>query len=364
MKKELIIIVLFFGIMKTSYSQDDVVSFPNPTHTSSFDSEPIQSKPSVKWEFEMPFENCSNPIVIGDILLVNSFDSDTKKGFQFALNKKNGEQIWKNEIGERMSTPSVGQNIAVYGTKSHLTIALDIKDGSEIWRISDLNGKTCVAPAIVNNKIFFGTHGKEWCIADLITGELIKKETIDNGICCFPSWKDNYVYYTDWDGKLHKQNISNLQDSIIFQTNKSSHVAPTIMDSIGIMTNDNGVLMAINLNTGNQTWHFKPDGKLWRSPSVKNGMCVIITDKSNIYGIEIENGVKKWELKKEGTIYTSASIAGDFAFVSSGDNKLYALNIENGKVLWQVDFESIAGQPFIENRTIYVSSGNKVYALK
>lgn len=364
MKKELIIIVLFFGIMKTSYSQDDVVSFPNPTHTSSFDSEPIKSKPSVKWEFEMPFENCSNPIVIGDVLLVNSFDSDTKKGFQFALHKKNGEQIWKNEIGERMSTPSVGQNIAVYGTKSHLIIALDIKVGSELWRISDLNGKTCVAPAIVNNKIFFGTHGKEWCIADLITGELIKKETIDNGICCFPSWKDNYVYFTDWDGKLHKQNISNLQDSIIFQTNKSSHVAPTIKDSIGIMTNDNGVLMAINLNTGNQIWNFMPNGKLWRSPSVKNEICVIITDKSNIYGIEIENGVKRWELKKEGTIYTSASIAGDFAFVSSGDNKLYALNIENGKILWQMDFESIAGQPFIENKTIYISSGNKVYALK
>ena len=362
MKKKILSMIVLIVITIRIYSQTDVVVFSGNTHSGCYNSNPVTSIPQQKWEFEMPANNCSDPIIIGDILLVNAYDNENKKGYQFALDKNTGKQIWRNNISEQLSTPTVKGNITLYGSKSNMTIALDLKNGNEIWRYTDISGMTCVAPAIIDNRAYFGTHGKEWCIVDINNGSLIKKQTVENGICCFPSWDNKHVYFTDWSGNLHKQNIFSLTDSIIYRTDKSSHVAPTIINNNGIMTNDNGLLISVNLDTGKEIWRFEPRGKLWRSPSVKDSICLIVTDNSHIYGIDIKNGNTIWEVKKEGSIFTSASITNNIAYISCGDKKMYAFGLYNGEEIWHIQLYDVAGQPFIENKTLYFTSGEKVYA--
>ena len=116
------------------------------------------------------------------------------------------------------------------------------------------------------------------------------------------------------------------------------------------MTNDNGILISVNLDTGEEIWRFQTNGKLWRSPSVKDSMCIIITDNSHIYGIDIKNGNTIWEVKKEGTVYTSASIADNMAYIGCGDKKMYAFGVFNGEEMGHIQLEDVAGTPFIEDK--------------
>lgn len=362
MKKKVLSLLILIGIAIRIYSQTDVVVFSGNTHSGCYNSNPVTSAPQQKWEFEMSATNCSEPIIVGDKILVNAYDKENNKGYQFALDKNTGKQIWRNNIPEQLSTPTVTGNKLLYGSKSKLTIALDLNNGNEIWRYTDISGMTCFAPAIVNGRAYFGTHGKEWCIVDINTGSLIKKQTNENGICCSPSWDDKHVYFTDWDGNLHKQDIFSLTDTVIYRTDKSSHVAPTITGNCGLMTNDNGLLISVNLDTGEEIWRFDPRGKLWRSPSVKDSICIIVTDDSHIYGIDTKTGNTIWDVKKEGVIYTSASIADDIAYINCGDKKMYAFGVYSGEEIWQIRLDDVAGQPFIENETLYFTSGAKVYA--
>ena len=356
-------LIILIGITGRSYAQSDVVVFSGNTHAGCYDSSPVTSIPKQKWEFEMPANNCSDPIIIGDIILVNAYNKENNKGWQFALDKNTGKEIWRNDISEQLSTPTVKGDKALYGSKSNMTIALNLKTGKEIWRYTDISGMTCVAPAIIDDRVYFGNHGKEWCIVDIHNGSLIKKQMVEAGICCFPSWDNKYVYFTDWAGNLHKQDIFSLTETfIMYRTDKSSHVAPTIINNIGIMTNDNGLLISVDLDTGKEIWRFQTDGKLWRSPSVKDNICLIITDNSHIYGIDIQNGNAIWEAKKEGVIYTSASITDHIAYVSCGDQKIYAFELYSGKEIWHIQLHDVAGLPFIENQTLYFTSGGKVLA--
>jgi outer membrane protein assembly factor BamB len=363
MKKKILSLIILMGISFSVYSQTDVVVVSGNTHSGCYNSNPVTSAPQQKWEFEMPATNCSDPIIVGDKILVSAYDKENSKGYQFALDKNTGKQIWRNNIPEQLSTPTVKGDKAFYGSKSKLTIALDLNNGDEVWRNTDISDMTCVAPAIIDDRVYFGTHGREWCIVDINNGRLIKKQTVEKGICCFPSWDNKHVYFTDWAGNLHKQDIFSLTDTeIIYRTDKSSHVAPTITGNTGIMANDKGLLIAVNLDTGKEIWSFKAGSGLWRSPSVKDSICIIITDDSHIYGIDIKKGNAIWEVKKEGTIYTSASIADDIAYISCGDKKMYAFGIYDGEEIWNIRLDDVAGQPFVENKTLYFTSGEKVYA--
>jgi outer membrane protein assembly factor BamB len=362
MKKKILSLIVLILIAIRIYSQTDVVVFSGNTHSGCYNSSSVTFMPQQKWEFEMPAKNCSGTIIIGDKILVNAYDKENNKGYQFALDKNTGKLIWRNNIPEQLSTPTVKGDIAICGSKSKLTIALDVNTGNEIWRYTDLSGMTCSPPAIIDDKAYFGNHGKEWCIVDIQTGNLIKKQMVEKGICCFPSWDNKHVYFTDWAGNLHQQDIFSLTDSIIYRTDKSSHVAPTIIDNIGIMTNDNGLLISVNLDTGKEIWRFDSRGELWGSPAVKDSICIIITNNSHIYGIDIKNGNTIWEVKKEGTIYTSASITDNIVYISCGDRKMYAFGIYNGEEIWDIQLDDVASQPFIENKTLYFTSGEKVYA--
>ncbi|MDR1675567.1 MAG: PQQ-binding-like beta-propeller repeat protein, partial [Tannerella sp.] len=162
MKKKVLSLLILIGIAIRIYSQTDVVVFSGNTHSGCYSSNPVTSAPQQKWEFEMPATNCSDPIIVGDKILVNAYDKESNKGYQFALDKNTGKQIWRNNIPEQLSTPTVAGDKVLYGSKSKLTTALDLDNGKEIWRYTDISGMTCFAPAIVNGRAYFGTHGKEW----------------------------------------------------------------------------------------------------------------------------------------------------------------------------------------------------------
>jgi outer membrane protein assembly factor BamB len=139
MKKKILSLIILTGIASSAYSQTDVIVFSGNTHSSCYNSSPVTSAPQQQWEFAMPATSCCEPIIIGDKILVNAYDKENNKGYQFALDKNTGKQIWRNNIPEQLSTPTVKGDKALYGSKSKLTIALDLDNGNEIWRYTDIS---------------------------------------------------------------------------------------------------------------------------------------------------------------------------------------------------------------------------------
>jgi hypothetical protein len=136
-KSKIASLLIFIGIAIRLYSQADVTVFSGNTRSGCYGGNPVTSAPQQKWEFEMPAANCSDPIIVGDKILVNAYDKENSKGYQFALDKNTGKQIWSNNIPEQLSTPAVAGDKVLYGSKSKLTMALDLNSRNKIWRYTD-----------------------------------------------------------------------------------------------------------------------------------------------------------------------------------------------------------------------------------
>jgi len=272
--------------------------------------------------------------------------------------------IWERQIEEQLSTPLVSGNLAFYGSKNNKVIALNAQNGQESWQFSNISGAVCTPPVLVNDQLYFGTHTKEWCSINATTGKLILNHKIGNGICCEPTLDKKSVFYTDWDGKLHRFNTTHSTDSVIYRTTTSSHVAPVVKGNRGFMTNDDNSVICVDLKTGKEYWTFRTDGKLWRPPTIADDICMVITDSSHIYAFESTTGKLLWDEKKSGIIYTSATILENIAYVGCGDKNLYAFDIRLGKELWKLAFPENVEKVCIDKDILYFSSGPNVYAYK
>lgn len=323
-----------------------------------------RKSPMLLWNYKMPYLSCSNVVVSHNKLYVNCFDKESKRGMQYAIDKNNGNVIWESHIDEQLSAPLINRNYAYFGSKNNKVIALDTSTGKEIWQFNDITGAVCFPPALINNRLYFGTHTNEWCIINPNDGKVVEINKIGNGICCRPTTNNQSVFYTDWDGKLHRFNTITLTDSVIYKTNASSHVAPEIKGNIGFMTNDDNSIISVDLKTGKEYWSFKTDGKLWRPPAIADNICIVITDNSHVYSFESTSGKLLWDIKKSGLIYTSPTISKGIAYISCGDKNIYAYDTKSGKELWKLTLPENAEQITIDNEILYFSSGTNIYAYK
>ena len=368
--------VLFaIAISGISFGQDKAVMPAGSKHSSNFGSDAIKEFHKVKWKFQMPYKGTA-PTICQDKVFVGCYGADANskswQGFQYALDKFTGKIIWQKQINEQLSSPAIYKGIAFYGSKKNRVIALDIQDGNQIWSYDDLKGPVCSPPVPVDNKLFFGNHGKEWCVLDYRDGRLIKKLDLNSGMCCYPSYEKDKIYFVEWDGKIHAFDATTLNDSVLYQfdrgndtaPNMNDEVAPTLYKGQGFLANAQGILYAIDIESGKLIWTFKADSQVWDTPSIKNDICVFVSDKSHIYAVDTKTGNLKWEAIKKGKVYTTPAIAENLVYIACGDNTLYVLELETGKEIWKFASEGAVSSPWIDDKVIYFSSGNYTYAIE
>jgi outer membrane protein assembly factor BamB len=376
MKIRIIVTVLFAILpLGMSFGQEEAVMPAGSKHNNNFDSKAVREFHGIKWKFQMPYEGtaltvCEDKVFVG----CYGYDANSKsqQGCQYALDKLTGKIIWQKQINEQLSSPAIYKGVAFYGSKKNKVIALDIHDGNNLWHYDDLKGPVCSPPVPVDNKLFFGNHGKEWCVLDCRDGHLIKKLNTNNGICCYPSYDQDKIYFVEWDGKLHSFDVETLTDTVFYQfdgsgktaPNMNDEVAPTLYGGCGYLVNANGIVYAINIKSGEFIWTFKADGQIWGTPSIKDDVCVFVSDKSHIYAVDTKTGNLKWDIAKSGKIYTTASIAENIVYAACGDNNLYALELETGNEVWKFKSEDTIGPPWIDDKVIYFSSGKYIYAIE
>jgi outer membrane protein assembly factor BamB len=224
-------------------------------------------------------------------------------------------QEWKVQVGFGDATPVVADNKIYLNTRQgdeEVVLCLDAATGKELWKYKyaspPVTGPAAShpgprsTPSFANGKLVtFGATGILTCL-DAKTGKTI--------------WK--------------KDNPSNAVPQFF------TGMSPLIADNLCIAhvgTKDNGQVLALDLNTGNEKWRWAGDGPAYASPAI---MTV--------------------DGKKQVVVQT--------------EKNLIALNLTDGKLLWQIAtpvqqrFYNCVS-PFIDGQTIYVTGqGTGMKAIK
>jgi len=191
------------------------------------------------------------------------------------------KQVWKVTVGTGDATPViVGKKIYLHTRQGgdEIILCLDAISGKEIWR----NNYPALAvtgppashpgprstPAVANNKIVtVGVSGIISCL-DASTGKVVWRK--ENVIKAAPDF---------WTG-----------------------MSPLIADNYCILClgkKDTGMVIAYDINTGNEKWKWNGEGPSYSSPSLmiieKTKLVVLLTEK-NLIGLALANGKLQWQV--------------------------------------------------------------------
>ena len=107
-----------------------------------------------------------------------------------------------------------------------------------------------------------------------------------------------------------------------------------------------GILYAINAQTGEKRWTYQANTHIKASPTVHDGVVYFGDGDGVFHAVDINTHEMKWQFQTDGEIISSANIVGDRVLFGSYDGFLYCLNRENGELLWKFETEGyIHGTP-------------------
>jgi outer membrane protein assembly factor BamB len=264
----------------------------------------------------------------------------------YALNGKDGSQIWKYESSGNFSysTPII-ENGVIYTTNTDYNLyALDAKTGTLKWKFAS-NFTTISSPAIANGVVYFGSDDHYIYAVDAATGNLKWKYETGYNIDSSPLVLNGVVYIGSSDGYLYALDASSGSLKWKYDTGgpivKSS---PEISNGIIFIGSRNGFLSAINGNTGQLKWKFNTNGiSLEHAAITANNGVVYFASWSDLntpnvggslYAVKETNGSLIWKSLDEQGFSSGPTYANGKLYVNSDDTNLYAIDAKTGKEIW------------------------------
>jgi outer membrane protein assembly factor BamB len=270
-------------------------------------------------------------------------------------------QVWKVNVGFADATPVLSGKKIYLNTRQggdEVILCLDALTGNELWKnnyaVAAITGPSASAhpgprstPAVSNGKVVtFGVSGILSCL-DANSGKLLWRK--ENPTNAFPT------FYTG--------------------------TSPLIVNNvcfIHVGRKDDGQILALDLNTGNEKWKWTGDGPAYASPSVmtiEGKKLLIVQTEKNLLALDFNDGKLLWQIPTpvQQRFYNCVSpyIDGQTIYYTGQGLGMKAIRVEKRsdnyvpKQLWANDTVGAKwNTPVLKDGFLYgFSNTRKIYCL-
>ena len=246
----------------------------------------IDTDGTVQWKFETGGEITGGANFYNGHVLFGSQDSKL-----YLLNTANGEPIWEHETPDqiRCSTTIAGDRAFVAGGDGFFHV-IDLKRGVEVGK-ADIHSPTGSTPAVLNNKVFFGTEQAEFFGVDWKTIKSLWAFAGDTGQMSVrggAAVNANQVIFTARDRQVYSLNPDNGKLNWTVSLKAKSDASPVIAGDHVYLGATDGRFYALSLKNGKVIWEKQFNGGFLSSPAVAFGRLVIATDRGAVYCLGAE----------------------------------------------------------------------------
>ena len=232
------------------------------------------------WAFKTNGEIKSSPVVVGDRVLIGSYDEQL-----YCLSAKDGSLKWSFRTnGPVHSTPSISGGMAFIAGCDEMFRAIRISDGKEIFNVSS-GSYTGASPALRDGAAFYGTFDNQ-----VLSVNLAQKQIV---------WRYEYPQRK-------------------FPFYSSAAVTPTQVVVGGRDKMVHGLTLA-----GKAAWTFATRARVESSPAIADGRVFVGSNDGRFYVLSLSSGAKLWEFDAGAALSASPAIATGRIVIGSQDGKLY-----------------------------------------
>ncbi|MCW4008998.1 MAG: PQQ-binding-like beta-propeller repeat protein [Candidatus Bathyarchaeota archaeon] len=232
------------------------------------------------------------------------------------------------------------------------------------------------SPAIVDDKVYFGSNDKNIYCVDASTGSMIWKYETQYKQRSSPAVADGRVYTGVDDGYIYcfnaqtgevlwKKDIyaGNVPPVLIEVSSFQPRSSPIVYgNSLFVGALDNNVY-CLNTADGNIKWTYPTEDPICGSPAYSQGRVFIASTDRNMYALDADTGSKLWNWttpKKTTQLHFAPTPVVADGKVFFGGGAAYAqpiifvaLNVNDGSEAWVVNMDSSSNTQPIQAPTYY-----------
>ena len=234
------------------------------------------------WTFETGSEIKSSAVVVGDDVLISSYDEHL-----YSLDRKTGALEWKFQaMGPLHSTPAISDGLIYVTGCDSVFRGIRLTDGTEALQF-DSGAYTAATPALVDGIAYYGTFNNDVLAVDLKNKKYLWR--YEHPERHFPFYSSAAVA----DGKV-----------IVGGRDKLVH--------------------AIDQKTGQGVWTFATGARVESSPVTAGNRVYVGSGDGRFYVLDLASGAKIWEFDAGASIVASPALASGRIVIGSQDGVLYA----------------------------------------
>jgi eukaryotic-like serine/threonine-protein kinase len=232
------------------------------------------------WAFKAGNEIKSSPVVLGDRVLIGSYDQHL-----YCVSTRTGSLLWKVKTnGPVHSTPSVSGGVAFIAGCDELFRAIRVADGRELFTVSS-DAYTGASPAIRGSAAFYGTFDNEVLMVNLAEHRVVWR---------YQHPQRKFPFYSS---------------------------AAVTADRIVVGGRDK-MIHCLN-EAGKAVWTFATRARVESSPAIASGRVYVGSNDGRFYVLQLDSGAKLWEFDTGAPLSASPAIARGRIVIGAQDGKLY-----------------------------------------
>lgn len=295
------------------------------------------------WEAEIEDQNedevhfSGGPGVGATTVILGTNDAEV-----IALNIENGTTLWKVSVtSEVLSVPVVANGIVILRTTDGSVIALNEKSGQKVWsyehNVPALTVRGTGAPLIIEDTIIEGYDNGKLMALRLEDGKYVWESsvTIPKGrseverlvdIDVDPIESRGVIYTASYNGGTAA--VSILDGDVLWRNeNVSSYTGLSQDDQYLYISNSDGHVLQLDKRTGSSLWEQKDlHGRKLTSPAVYQGYVVVGDIEGYVHWLSTSDGHQLGRVQVAGdAIDAKPLVVGDTVYIYGKDGTLAAL---------------------------------------
>ena len=148
-----------------------------------------------------------------------------------------------------------------------------------------------------------------------------------------------------------------------FNMESSIHSSPAIFEDCIYLVSNDGILKAVNMETGQEEWNIDLESKTNSSP-IFNSDILYIGCEDGLKAINVDNHKIVWEYDC-GCVESTPFFYNDVIYFGSNDGHLYGLDKDKGNETFNIKLNGeLKSSPIVVNDSIYIGSTDaKLYSI-
>jgi glucose dehydrogenase len=154
----------------------------------------------------------------------------------------------------------------------------------------------------------------------------------------------------------------------VVSSNESGFFTSIVIgDGAIYLTDDGGMLYALDVANGDSNWSYPAGGSELSTPVTAEGMVYVTDDTGTLHAITAADGTRAWTHQTISSGEIGPAVSGGTLYVSTGQ-ALQALDAKTGDALWSyspLSAGAFISTPAVANGLVFVGSTNdNLYAIR